>query len=69
MIDDYRRSGVNAHQMKAVQENKFQDAVSRFKQLYPGKAGWLDKKLESFSKAAEMQLHLSKQATGSVWTE
>lgn len=61
VIDEYRRSGVNAHQMKAVQEIKFKDAVSRFRQLYPRKAGWLDKKLKSFSKAAYIRENIRSQ--------
>jgi pyruvate,water dikinase len=61
VIEDYRSSGVDVQKLKAVQEEKYKKAAARFKQLYPRKARWLDRELESFSKAAYNREYVRSQ--------
>lgn len=51
LIDEHIRSGVDIHKMRAEQENRFNEAVQKFKEQYPRKASWLDKTLQSFKEA------------------
>ncbi len=49
--EEHRKSGANIHKMRAEQEKRFNEAVSRFKTLYPGKSKWLDRTLYSYKEA------------------
>lgn len=50
-IRQHKESGICVHKMKEEQNRKYTQAVRKFKQNYPSKAGWLDKKLTAFAKA------------------
>ena len=50
-IKQHKESGISAHQMKEEQTARYQQAVQKFKETYPAKAAWLDKKLDAFSSA------------------
>lgn len=50
-IRQHKKSGICVHQLKKEQEKRYQKAVEEFKQKYPLKAKWLDKKLDVFATA------------------
>ena len=62
LIEDYIKSGVDVYKMKALQEEHYYDAVKKFKQLYPNKAKWLDKKLSAFAKATYVRENVRSQS-------
>lgn len=50
-IRQHKESGICVHNMKEEQNRKYMQAVQKFKESYPSKAKWLDKKLTAFAKA------------------
>ncbi|MGN1107168.1 MAG: PEP/pyruvate-binding domain-containing protein [Huintestinicola sp.] len=50
-IEEHLRSGTDVHKMRAEQKKHFNEAVLKFKKLYPQKAKWLDRTLNSFKEA------------------
>lgn len=51
IIEEHKRSGADIHKMREEQENRFKASVTKFKELYPQKAKWLDRTLHSFKEA------------------
>lgn len=51
IIEEHLRSGTDVHKMRAEQERRYNEAVCKFKELYPRKANRLDKMLRSFKEA------------------
>lgn len=62
IIEDYKNSGINVHEMKKRQEQRYKEAVEQFKSLYPKKSRWLDKTLDKFSKAAYVREDVRSQS-------
>ena len=62
IIEQHKKSGVNAYELKQKQERRYNEAVTKFKKLYPNKAKWLDKKLQEFSKANYVRENLRSQS-------
>ncbi len=61
-MDDYMRCGVKASEMKSAQVKRYEKAVAEFKRLYPSKAKWLDKRLQSFSDAVYIREDIRGQS-------
>lgn len=51
IIEEHLRSGTDVHKMRADSEKRYNEAVGKFKELYPRKAKRLDKMLRSFKEA------------------
>lgn len=51
IMEEHLRSGIDVHKMRAEQERRYNEAVGKFKEMYPRKAKWLDKTLRSFKEA------------------
>ena len=61
-IQQHKASGISVHKMKEEQNVRFMQAVREFKEQYPQKAGWLDKKLTAFAKANYERERVRSQA-------
>lgn len=51
VIREYKKSGIDAYELKKKQEKRFEEAVKEFSELYPKKTGWLKSTLEKYSNA------------------
>ena len=51
IIEEHKKSGMNAQKMRAEQEFRQSEAAAKFKELFPRKAKWLDKTLSRFKEA------------------
>ncbi|MGN0164612.1 MAG: PEP/pyruvate-binding domain-containing protein [Lachnospiraceae bacterium] len=61
-IGQHMASGICVHKMKEEQNRRYEQAVQQFKEKYPAKAGWLDKKLTAFAKANYKRERVRSQA-------
>ena len=61
-IRQHKASGICAHKMKEEQTLRYTQAVCEFKEKYPAKAGWLDKKLKAFARANYKREKVRSQA-------
>ena len=50
-IRQHKESGICVHQMKEAQTMRYQQALQEFKEKYPSKVTWLNKKLDAFASA------------------
>ena len=51
VIEDYKRSGVDAYAMKAAQEKRREEAVKEFREKYPSYGAKLDRMLNKYAAA------------------
>ena len=51
VIEDYKRSGIDAYAMKAAQEKRRDEAVNEFREKYPSQSGKLDRMLKKYAAA------------------
>ena len=51
LIEDHKRNGGDLYAMIRAQNESFEEALREFKRDHPGKSKWIDKNLESFSRA------------------
>lgn len=61
-MEQHKASGICVHQMKEEQKLRYMQAVGEFKEKYPSKAGWLDKKLTAFARANYKREHVRSEA-------
>lgn len=50
-LTEHRRSGTDLHAMQERQQKAFEEALSEFKEKYPGKRKWIDKEIGKFTRA------------------
>ncbi|MBQ8781566.1 MAG: hypothetical protein IJZ72_07845 [Oscillospiraceae bacterium] len=62
VIEDYIRSGINAYEMKAAQEERYRRAVEVFKSRFPSKASWLERVLKKYSRAVHERERVRSEA-------
>lgn len=61
-IRQHQASGICVHRMKEEQASRHRLAVLEFKEKYPSKSAWLDKKLAAFAKANYKRERVRSQA-------
>ena len=50
-IEERRASGVDMYAMLEVQRRAYEEALAEFKEKYPSRSGWIDKKIRGFAGA------------------
>ena len=50
-LEQHKASGMDLHAMRETQEKAFEEALAEFKDQYPSKKKWIDKKIGKFAQA------------------
>lgn len=63
-LEQHKKSGMDLHAMRETQEKAFAEALAEFKEKYPRKRKWIDKKISKFAQANKFREDLRSKG---VW--
>lgn len=63
-LEQHKKSGMDLHAMRETQEKAFAEALAEFKEKYPSKRKWIDKKISKFAQANKFREDLRSKG---VW--